>query len=61
MIGKIRLGNFKAHLETELLLRNLTVLTGTNSSGKSSVIQALLLLRQSYLKGSLRQGLDLNE
>ena len=61
MIRKIRLANFKAHLETRIAFRNLTVLTGTNSSGKSSVIQALLLLRQSYLKGSLRQGLDLNE
>jgi predicted ATPase len=39
----------------------LTVLTGINSSGKSSVLQALLLLRQSYKKGRLSTGLDLNK
>jgi predicted ATPase len=38
----------------------LTVLTGVNSSGKSSVLQTLLLLRQSYKKGRLDVGLDLN-
>ena len=36
------------------------MLTGVNSSGKSSVIQALLLLRQSYLQGTLNEGLMLN-
>jgi predicted ATPase len=40
---------------------SLTVLTGINSSGKSSVLQALLLLRQSYKKGRLNAGLDLNK
>jgi predicted ATPase len=39
----------------------LTVLTGINSSGKSSVLQALLLLRQSQKKGRLGTGLDLNK
>jgi predicted ATPase len=38
----------------------LTVLTGVNSSGKSSVLQSLLLLRQSFKKGRLSFGLDLN-
>jgi predicted ATPase len=36
------------------------VLSGINSSGKSSVLQSLLLLRQSHLKGRLSSGLDLN-
>ena len=36
------------------------MLTGVNSSGKSSVFQALLLLRQSYLQGALKEGLMLN-
>lgn len=36
------------------------MLTGVNSSGKSSVLQSLLLLRQSYLQGTLDEGLILN-
>jgi predicted ATPase len=39
----------------------LTALTGMNSSGKSSVLQSLLLLRQSFKKGRLSTGLDLNK
>jgi predicted ATPase len=39
---------FKAHYErTELELRPLTILAGANSSGKSSIMQALLLLKQT--------------
>ena len=36
------------------------MLTGLNSSGKSSVIQSLLLLRQSYQQNVLNEGLSLN-
>lgn len=61
MISKLKLVNFKSHRNTEIPLRRLTVLSGMNSSGKSSIVQALLLLRQSHLKGSLGAGLDLNE
>jgi predicted ATPase len=43
MINNIRIKNFKALVEEELNFKNLTILAGTNSSGKSSVIQALLL------------------
>jgi predicted ATPase len=61
MITKLKLSNFKSHSDTELKTGALTVLTGMNSSGKSSVLQALLLLRQSYKKGRLNSGLDLNK
>jgi predicted ATPase len=60
MITELKISNYKCHRETNLTLKGLTVLTGTNSSGKTSVIQTLLLLRQSYRKGRLANGLDLN-
>lgn len=60
MITKLRISNFKSHKETELNLRNLTLLTGVNGCGKTSILQALLLLRQSFKKNRLMQGLDLN-
>lgn len=60
MITQLNISNFKSHKHTCINLGNLTVLTGVNGCGKTSVIQALLLLRQSYLKNRLAQGLDLN-
>jgi predicted ATPase len=61
MIRSLRLINFKA-FENELFeLRPLTLLSGLNSTGKSSVIQSLLLLRQSYEQELLEEiGLALN-
>lgn len=44
MITRFRLENFKAHRDTNLMLRQLTVLVGDNSSGKSSVLAALRML-----------------
>lgn len=61
MITKLKIANFKSHKETVLNIGNLTLLTGLNSSGKSSVLQTFLLLRQSFKKGRLTKGLDLNE
>ncbi len=60
MITKLKIANFKSHRNTELTTGALTLLTGINSSGKSSVLQSLLLLRQSFQKGRLSTGLDLN-
>lgn len=60
MITKLKIRNFKSHQNTELAAASLTLLCGMNSSGKSSVIQSLLLLRQSYKKNRLSAGLDLN-
>lgn len=48
MFTRLRLVNFKAWSETDdISLRPITMLLGTNSSGKSSLIQSLLLLKQT--------------
>ncbi len=48
MLTKLRLTNFKAWEDTgDILLRPVTMLLGTNSSGKSTLIQSLLLLKQT--------------
>lgn len=48
MLSKLHLINFKAFADQQLDLRPLTLLTGLNGMGKSSVLQSLLMLRQSY-------------
>ncbi|MBF4133297.1 MULTISPECIES: AAA family ATPase [Streptomyces] len=53
MIDRLTLRNFKAFQDMSLPLGPLTLLTGLNSSGKSSVLQSIALLRQSYETGSL--------
>lgn len=52
MIEEITIKNFKSLKDVGLSLSNLNVLTGLNGSGKSSLIQSLLLLRQSFNKQS---------
>jgi hypothetical protein len=48
MFTRLRLINFKAWRDTgDLALKPVTMLLGTNSSGKSSLIQSLLLLKQT--------------
>lgn len=42
MITSLKIENFKSIVNQEFALKPLTILTGTNSSGKSSVIQSLL-------------------
>lgn len=44
MINSIMLQGFKSFLYRDMNLNQLTLLTGLNSSGKSSIIQALLML-----------------
>jgi predicted ATPase len=61
MITELFIQNFKSHKNTRLSLNPLTLLTGVNSSGKTSVIQSLLLLRQSYKKQQLDKTLVLND
>ncbi|MGW5571571.1 AAA family ATPase [Nocardia thailandica] len=46
MIDGITLRNFKAFAEITVPLKRLTLLTGLNSSGKSTVLQAFALMRQ---------------
>lgn len=48
MLSELRLHNFKCFEEESFPLRALTMLTGLNSAGKSTVLQAMLLLRQSH-------------
>ena len=48
MITKIKLKNFKVFKEGEFDLAPLTLITGINGMGKSSIIQSLLLLKQSF-------------
>jgi len=61
MIDFVALTNFKCFEQQTLKLGNITLLAGLNSSGKSSFIQSLLLLRQSYYQGLLpSSGLALN-
>ncbi|MFG3290150.1 DUF3696 domain-containing protein [Streptomyces sp. NPDC048179] len=57
MIDRLTLTNFKAFQHAEIPLGPLTLLTGLNSSGKSTVMQALALLRQSYTSGDLANPL----
>lgn len=48
MIENLTLKSFKSFQCRDLQMDNLTVLTGLNSSGKSSVIQALLILEKAF-------------
>jgi predicted ATPase len=61
MITNIYLKNFKSHKSTQIKLGGLTFLCGQNGVGKSSLVQSLLLLRQTHLKRILEEGLDLNK
>lgn len=47
MIKKIRLKNFKCFTEQEVPMENLTILAGANASGKSSIVQAILLAKET--------------
>ncbi|MEU6976814.1 DUF3696 domain-containing protein [Streptomyces sp. NPDC046371] len=53
MIENLSLANFKAFRYARIRLAPVTLLTGLNSSGKSTVLQSLALLRQSYDSGIL--------
>ena len=48
MISYIKLKNFKCFVDEPFDMAQLTLFTGINGMGKSSVIQSLLLLKQSY-------------
>ena len=64
MIESLTIENFKAFSCQNILLRPLTLFTGLNGMGKSSALQSLLLLRQSYRPQALASlegsGLVLN-
>ncbi|MCD9514222.1 DUF3696 domain-containing protein [Photobacterium carnosum] len=59
MIKNIELKNFKCYELETFRFDDLTIFSGANSSGKSTVIQSLLLILQNYRTGNLEKG-DLN-
>ena len=61
MVNSINLTNFKCFSDAKNIdLKPLTILCGTNSSGKSSVIQSILLLKQSFESQSRYNNVALN-
>ena len=56
MIREALLVNFKCFEKKSIPLGPLTLLTGVNGAGKSSLIQALLVLRQSHDMGLLAEN-----
>jgi predicted ATPase len=61
MIQEVRLRNFKRFASQTIPFNPLTLLSGLNGTGKSSIIQSLLLLRQSYQQNLIQtSGLALN-
>ena len=54
-------GNFKVFNElTDFELAPLTILTGKNNSGKSSLLKALLLFKKNLKPNTLKWGNDIN-
>ena len=61
MMRFLRLMNFKKFKDQLIEFRALTLISGLNSTGKSSILQSILLLRQSYQQNLLQNtGLALN-
>ncbi len=56
MIKHIKIKNFKALKLAQFELSNLNLFAGLNGMGKSSFLQVLLLLRQSYLQNLLQNN-----
>ncbi|OYV75209.1 MAG: hypothetical protein B7Z66_13725 [Chromatiales bacterium 21-64-14] len=62
MLTKLRLKNFKAWKDTgDIRLAPLTVLFGTNSAGKTSIPQLLLLLKQTAESSDRQRALQLGD
>ena len=60
MINSLELKNFKSFEELNIDLGKLTVLTGLNGSGKSSILHAITLLKQSLESNIKEECLVLN-
>lgn len=59
MISQMQLSNFKCFEKEIIDFSPLTLLSGLNGMGKSTVFQALLLLRQNFEVGLLQKDEDL--
>lgn len=64
-IDDVTIKNFKSLKDIELKLSNLTLITGVNSSGKSSFIQSLLVFKENFdaitFEINFRDYLELNK
>ena len=60
IVRKVRLKNFKSVQHQDVPLGQLTLLVGENSAGKSSVLQAVRLLRQAIRAASPGDAFPLN-
>lgn len=60
MIRQYNIHNFKNHADTNLEIGGLTILTGINGMGKSSVFQSMLILRESYMRRPAMNVLSLD-
>lgn len=61
MLKSVQLDNFKAFSNSGLIdIKPLTILCGTNSSGKSSILKSLLLLKQSFENTSATNNVTLD-
>lgn len=47
-INNLSLNNFKSHVQSDIEFSKITILTGANSSGKSSILYSILGALQSY-------------
>lgn len=56
MIQTLKLTCFKCFATLDLPLAPLTVLSGTNAAGKSTIVQSLLLLHQALAEAESREG-----
>ena len=57
MLKKLILENWKSFRYAELPLDPLTVLIGTNASGKSNVVEALKFLQRTFIRHDIRPAL----
>ncbi|MEH3536875.1 AAA family ATPase, partial [Enterobacter roggenkampii] len=58
MITELKIKNFKSIKDESLKLSSLNLITGINSSGKSTLLQSILLLKQINIS---KKTLSLNE
>ena len=61
MLKRLKLRNFKSWPEADVKFSRITGLFGKNSSGKSSLMQFLLLLKQTKDSTDRAAPLDLND
>ena len=47
MFHNLKIENFKCFPKHDITFRDLTILAGANASGKSSIIQAMLILEET--------------